>query len=244
VQSLVHLSPAGFLVVLAAVTVGSMVQGSIGFGANLVAAPVLALIEPAALPTALMLPVLPLSVAMMRREAHGVDRRAVGWLMTGRVPGTVVGSLVVAVVAADTLSVLAGVSVLVAVAVTLSTTSIPVTPATQVATGVVSGAMGTATSIGGPPLALLYQHHEGPVLRATLAATFALGTVVSVLGLALAGVIEGWQVVLALALAPGTLVGVVASSRLVDRLDGAWLRPAVLVFVSVAAVVAIARGVG
>ncbi len=243
-QSLVHLSPAGFLVVLAAVTVGSIVQGSIGFGANLVAAPVLALIEPGALPTALMLPVLPLSVAMMRREAHGVDRRAVGWLMTGRVPGTVAGSLVVAVVAADTLSVLAGVAVLVAVAVTLSTATIPVTPATQVATGVVSGAMGTATSIGGPPLALLYQHHEGPVLRATLAATFALGTVVSVLGLALAGVIEGWQVVLALALAPGTLLGVLASNRLVGRLDGAWMRPAVLLFVSVAAVVAIARGLG
>ena len=105
-------------------------------------------------------------------------------------------------------------------------------------------AMGTATSIGGPPLALLYQHHEGPVLRATLAATFALGTVVSVLGLALAGVIEGWQVVLALALAPGTLLGVLASNRLVGRLDGAWLRPAVLLFVSVAAVVAIARGLG
>ena len=89
--------------------------------------------------------------------------------------------------------------------------------------------MGTATSIG-PPLALLYQHHEGPALRATLAATFALGTGLSIVGLALAGAIEGWHLWLAAALLPGTLAGVAASNRLVGRVDGAWLRPAVLVF--------------
>ena len=182
-DSLIHLAPAGYLVVLAAVTVGSLVQGSVGFGANMVAAPVLAVVEPRALPAALMLPVLPLTVAMMRRERHGVDWGSVGWLMAGRVPGTVAGSLVVAMVAAETLSVLAGVAVLIAVGASLLTATVPVTPGTEVATGVVSGAMGTATSIGGPPLALLYQHHEGPALRATLAATFALGTGLSIVGL-------------------------------------------------------------
>jgi uncharacterized membrane protein YfcA len=229
VDSLIHLAPAGYLVVLTAVTVGSLVQGSVGFGANMVAAPVLAVVEPRALPAALMLPVLPLTLAMMRRERHGVDWRSVGWLMAGRVPGTVAGSLVVAAVAAETLSVLAGVAVLVAVLASLLTATIPVTPGTEVATG-------------GPPLALLYQHHEGPVLRATLAATFALGTALSVVGLALAGAIEGWHVWLAAALMPGTLAGVAASNRLVGRVDGAWLRPAVLAFASIAAALAVARG--
>jgi hypothetical protein len=208
----------------------------------MVAAPVLAVVEPRALPAALMLPVLPLTVAMMRRERHGVDWRSVGWLMAGRVPGTVAGSLVVAVVAAETLSVLAGIAVLIAVGASLLTATIPVTPGTEVATGAVSGAMGTATSIGGPPLALLYQHHEGPVLRATLAATFALGTGLSIVGLALAGAIEGWHLWLAAALLPGTLAGVAASNRLVGRVDGAWLRPAVLVFASLAAALAVVRG--
>jgi uncharacterized membrane protein YfcA len=242
VASLIHVAPAGYLVVLVAVTFGSLVQGSVGFGANMVAAPVLAVVEPRALPAALMLPVLPLTLAMMRRERHGVDWRSVGWLMAGRVPGTVAGSLVVAAVAAETLSVLAGIAVLVAVGASLLSTTIPVTPGTEVATGVVSGAMGTATSIGGPPLALLYQHHEGPVLRATLAATFALGTGLSVVGLALAGAIEAWHVWLAAALLPGTLAGVAASNRLVGRVDGAWLRPAVLVFASLAAALAVLRG--
>jgi uncharacterized membrane protein YfcA len=102
--------------------------------------------------------------------------------------------------------------------------------------------MGTATSIGGPPLALLYQHQEGPVLRATLAATFSLGTVLSLAGQVAAGAVAGWHVALAVALFPGTLAGLAASSRLAHRLDGAWLRPAVLAFAAAAAAVAVVRG--
>ena len=87
--------------------------------------------------------------------------------------------------------------------------------------------MGTATAIGGPPLALLYQHHEGPVLRATLA-TFALGTGLSVVGLTLAGDRERLARGAGAGPAPGTLLGVAASSRLVGRLDEGLATPAVL----------------
>jgi uncharacterized membrane protein YfcA len=239
-----HVAPAGLAIVLAVVAVGAAVQGTVGFGANLLVVPALAVVEPDALPVTPMLLVVPLAVAMVRREPHGVDRRAVGWLMLGRLPGTVAGTLIVAHVATDTLSVLSGAAVLVAVVTSVLTTTVPVTPATTVAAGVASGAMGTATSVGGPPLALLYQHHEGPVLRATLAATFALGTVLSLGFLLVAGVVEPWQLALALALAPGTAAGIAASGWLARRADARWLRPAVLVFAAVTAVVAIARGAG
>jgi hypothetical protein len=107
----------------------------------------------------------------------------------------------------DTLSVLLGGGVLLAVAMSTLTASIPVNRVTATTAGFASGAMGTATSIGGPPLALLYQHHEGPVLRATLSVAFAVGTVLSLTGLAIAGAIEPWHVVLASALLPGLLAG-------------------------------------
>jgi uncharacterized membrane protein YfcA len=242
VDAAIHLDATGYAVTLVVVAVGAAVQGSVGFGANLLAVPVLAVVQPEALPTTLMLLVLPLAVAMVRRERHGVEWSAVGWLMAGRVPGTAIGSLVVAAVAADTLSVLAGVAVLVAVGMSLLTATVPITRGTTVAAGVASGAMGTATSIGGPPLALLYQHHEGPVLRATLAATFSLGTVLSLVGLALAGAVAPWQVALALALLPGTVLGVAVSGRLARRLEGAWLRPTVLAFAAATAAVAVVRG--
>jgi uncharacterized membrane protein YfcA len=237
-----HLGPAAFVAVLAVVTVGAAIQGSVGFGANLLAAPVLAVVEPEAVPATLMLLVLPLALSMVRRERHGVDWPAVGWLMAGRLPGTVIGSLVVAAVAGETLSVLAGAAVLLAVLMSLLTTAVPVTRGTTVAAGVASGAMGTATSIGGPPLALLFQHQQGPVLRATLAATFSLGTVLSLAALVVAGALEPWNVALGAALLPGTLAGVAVGGRLAHRLDGAWLRPTVLGFAAVAALVAVVHG--
>lgn len=59
--------------------------------------------------------------------------------------------------------------VLVAVALTGRVVRVPRRPGPLVGAGVVSRVTGTATSIGGSPLALMYQHESGPRVRATLA---------------------------------------------------------------------------
>lgn len=238
----VHLGLFEYLAVLAAVTVGSAVQGTLGFGANLLGVPVLALFEPAAIPAATTMMAVPLASTMALAERGHVDWPGVGWLMVGRLPGTVVGAAIVAVVAAGTLSVLAGAAVLVAVTLSLVTTTVVVNRRTTVAAGLASGTMGTATSIGGPPLALLYQHHEGPVLRSTLAVTIGMGTVISLGGQAIAGAVHGWQLLLALSLLPGVAVGLLLGRVVSRRVDERWLRPAVLGFATAAALLAIGRG--
>jgi hypothetical protein len=49
-----------------------------------------------------------------------------------------------------------------------------VNPTKATVTGVVTGLMGTAAAIEGPPLARLYQYDPPPVLRSTLATQFAI----------------------------------------------------------------------
>jgi len=153
-----------------------------------------------------------------------------------------VGAAIVAVVAASTLSVLAGAAVLVAVALSLVTTTVVVNRATTMSAGLASGIMGTATSIGGPPLALLYQHHEGPILRSTLAVTIGIGTVISLGGQAVAGAVHGWQLLLALSLLPAVATGLALGRVVSRRVDERWLRPAVLAFATGAALLAVGRG--
>ena len=238
----IHLSAVEYLVTLAVVTVGAAVQGTLGFGANLLAVPVLALFEPAAVPAATTMMALPLANGMAVAERGHVDWPGVGWLMVGRIPGTMVGAAIVAVVAASTLSVLAGAAVLVAVALSLVTTTVVVNRATTMSAGLASGIMGTATSIGGPPLALLYQHHEGPILRSTLAVTIGIGTVISLGGQAVAGAVHGWQLLLALSLLPGVATGLALGRVVSRRVDERWLRPAVLAFATGAALLAVGRG--
>ena len=238
-----HLTPIELVAVGVAVAVGALVQGAVGFGSNLVAVPVLAICNPEALPATLSLVIIPLVIAMTVREHRAVDRPGVTWITIGRLPGTALGAWVVAVVSESTLSVLLGGGVLIAVGMTAFTPALPVNRLSTATAGFASGAMGTATAIGGPPLALLYQHHEGPVLRATLAVAFTFGTALTLGALAVAGAIEPWHVALAAVLVPGLLAGLALSRLIVGRLEGRWLRPAVLAFAAATAVVAIVRGV-
>lgn len=236
------LSTGDYALALVAMTIGAFVQGSVGFGAALIAVPAMALVAPDALPVTVIVWVAPLCVAMALRERAGIDRRGVGWATIGRLPGSALGAWVVNTVADQTLSLLAGGAVLVAVIVSALSVGVTPTRGSTLTAGFASGLMGTATSVGGPPMALLYQHERGPVVRSTLAATFTVGTAVSFTVLAASGAVEGWQVVLALALQPGMVVGLLLSRVAVRRLDGGRLRPAVLTLAGLTAALAILRG--
>ena len=233
-----HVSATEFILLALVAATGGAVQGSIGFGQNLVLVPIVALIVPEAVPGALVALGVPLTVIMAAREWHGVDWPGLGWVVLGRVPGTVVGVLIVALVSGDLLSTLAGSAVLAGVLLSVLAGHVPVNRET----GAAAGVLGTTAAIDGPPLALLYQRHPGPTIRATLACAFLIGAVMSFTALASAGEVQGWQLLLALALAPALLVGL-ACSTLVTRVVGERsLRPAVLTLVTIAGVAAILRG--
>ena len=68
-------------------------------------------------------------------------------------------------------------------------------------------------------MALLYQHHGGPTVRATLGVFFPCSATLSVVGYALTGEITADRVLLALALLPAMLVGLWASRHFHDLVD-------------------------
>ena len=224
------------VVAVLATVVGASIQGALGFGMNLVTVPALALVLPEALPVTVIVLGIPVSIGMLRHEHHALDRVGVGWIMIGRVPGTILGALVVATVSTAVLQGLVGIVVLLLVVASAVAPPLPVRRDTQVVAGAVSGITGTAAGIGGPPLALLYQHRSGATMRSTLAASFLFGTVLSLVTLALARQVGADQLLLGAGLAPLVVAGTVAGRRLHDWLDRGWLRPGVLLFAAAAAV--------
>jgi uncharacterized membrane protein YfcA len=225
---------------IVATLLGASIQGSIGFGMNLVTVPVLALALPEALPATVVLLGIPISIAMVLHEHHAVDRPGLAWIIAGRIPGTILGAVIVASVSLGVLKGVIGVTVLLAVGASVLAPPIRLSPGTQFTGGAVSGATGTAAGIGGPPLALLYQHQPGPTMRSTLAASFMVGTVLSIGALAIAREVLLADFVLALVLLPFVLAGSWIGRQAHDVLDRHWLRPAVLVFAAVSAVVVLA----
>jgi uncharacterized membrane protein YfcA len=236
------LDATAYLLVLGAAFIGALVQGSIGFGLNLIVAPVVAVHRPEALPAAAILLALPMTAGSALRERTHIDWAAVNWTTLGRLPGVVGGAWLVATLDAETLAMIIGLCVLAGVGMSLASPSFRIDRRSQAIAGLVGGLMGTASSIGGPPMALLYQHEPGPVIRSTLGATFMVGTVLSLLALALAGEVREFHVVFAGATAPAVLAGLFASRFLHDSLDAGWLRPCVLGFAALAAVAVLVRG--
>ena len=165
------------------------------------------------------------------------------YLLSGRFVVTFGGVGLLWVVLEESLSVLFGILILVAVIASVVSPEIPLRNRTRVAQGVASGIMGTAAGIGGPPLALIYQSHSGPQVRATLAVAFSLGTAISLLVLAIAGRVGTEQLLLALELLPALLVGLWGARLVVGRLTGDWLRPAILPFAAVSELTAVLFGV-
>lgn len=230
------------LVALLVVVVSSAVHGTVGFGMNLLAVPVLVMLEPALVPGPAVAAGVVLCVLVLGRERAPVDRR-LGWAALGLLPGTVAALLLLAVVPSDELAIPMGLLVLVAVAISASRLRLSPTPQTLTAAGVASGFLSTAGSIGGPPLALVYADSPGPRVRTNLSGFFIVTGAVSLVALALTGHYGTREVQLSLLLLPGVVLGYLASARLRPWADQGRTRAAVLLLSAVAALGAIAQGV-
>jgi uncharacterized membrane protein YfcA len=230
-----------FVVIALAILVGALVQGAVGFGFALVAAPIMSATSPDLVPGTVIVVGIVLSLLMLDRERPAVDLRGMRWLLAGVVPGTAAGSVLLASVSTRTLQVLVAISVLSAVLVSLARPIIQAGPHVLLSAGVVSGIFGTTSSIAGPPVALVYADRPGATLRATLAIFFLISGALSFAGAAAAGAVDGGALVWAVALVPPLVVGFLLSAPFARRVDGGAVRAAVLVVSGIAAVVLLGR---
>ncbi|WP_329790261.1 sulfite exporter TauE/SafE family protein [Lentzea sp. DG1S-22] len=225
------------------VACGGLLQGLIGFGLALVAVPLLALLDPALVPVPVLVIACAHAVMSLAREFGHVDWRGVGWAMLGRLPGTAVGIWIVDSLDRRSFGVVVGGAVLACVLLSVTSWRPRPTPPSLVTAGVASGSFGTATSIGGPMVALLYQDQAGPQVRATLAAFFVLGSGVSLTGLGATGNVTAHALWSGVLLIPFLVAGFLLSGPLRGRVDAGGVRTPTLVVAGTSAVVLIMRSV-
>ena len=229
-------------VLAVAVAAGAVIQGSIGFGYALLAVPAMVLLLPWAVPVTPLFLALPMTLLMSAREWRSIDLGGFALITAGRLLGTVAGVVLLVLAPKGYLSMLTGLLILTAALGSFLKPTFEVNKRTRLAGGVASGVVGTVAALGGTPLALVYQDRSGAELRSTLAISFVVGIAMSLVGLGLAGQVEGRHVLLALQLLPCMLVGLWVSRWVVERLDERWLRPAVLTFAAAAGLVIILLG--
>lgn len=233
--------PTEYVAATLVVLVGATLQGSIGFGLGLFSVPLLVLIDPAFVPGPLLLSSLVLTALVLVRERRSVLLADLKWAVVGRIVGIGIALAALTIVPTEQIAVLFGSLVLAAVLLSISGLHVAVRPETLLGAGVLSGFMGTAVSIGGPPMALLYQRETGARLRGTLAAYFMIGVSLSIVGLALIGRFGRPEVIRAAVLVPGIVAGASVSHFTARVLDRGYVRTAVLVLSAVSAVVVMIR---
>ena len=231
-----------FLLASLIVAVGSALQGSVGFGFALLSAPILAFIDPRLIPGPLILAVTLLLVLTAVREHQSMDLTGIGWVLFGRVPGTVLAIVALDAMTERGLTITLGLLVLAAVGISLLRVDLPRTPPLLMVAGLVSGLMGTSSGLGGPAVAVFYQHEPGDRVRSTLAGYFLVGAVMSLSALAYAGRLGRAEASLSIGLLPGIVVGFLSSRQTSAWLDRGRTRAAVLVVAAVAGIASIARG--
>lgn len=208
------------LAVAVALVLAGAVQGSTGFGFNMLAAPLLAVINPEFVPGPMLALAVLICVGGALRERHEINTRDLGVSLLGRAIAAGLAALCIGLLSAQAFSALFGGAVLLAVLLSLTGWRVEPSPRALFAAGTVSGFMGTLTSIGASPMALVYQNAGSARMRATLSAFFLFGGLISIAALALAGRFGSRDLVLAALMTPPALAGFFLSGwgkQLVDR---------------------------
>ena len=206
------------------IVVGSFVQTAIGFGLAVIAAPILFFINPEYVPAPITVAALTLSLANAFRFRHSISFAGLKFAILGRVPGTVAGGLLIFWIDQRTLGLWLGISVLGAVWLSLGKVGFRPTRPAMFCAGFLSGFMGTSSSIGGPPMALVLQHRTADYIRANMAAFFIVSCVLTLIMLSFVGHFGEQQILLSLPFMPATLLGYWLAMRLVHLITHRMLR--------------------
>jgi len=223
------------------VILGSAVQGSIGIGLGPMAVPLLVLLNPVFVPGPLLLAAMLLTILMFGRERSSVDLKGFKWAIAGRVLGTAAGAFVLSLIPVDHLSLTFAGMVILAVLINASGIRFRIAAWSLMTAGTLSGFMGTISAIGGAPMALIYQDQAGPRLRSTLSAIFIIGTVLAVVALIIIGKFALRELLLAVMLMPGIVIGFVISNYTKKILDRGYIKIAVLTVSAISALILIIR---
>lgn len=194
--------------------VGCWLQTAIGFGMAVVVAPVVVALRPEWVPYVMTFTAMIQSSINAWHHRHHIHLGELLPAFITRIPGTLIGVWLLTVVTAVWLHVWVSLCVLAAVGVSLFSAKFETTPARMGWAGLVSGFMGTTTSIGGPPMALVMQHGKPEVVRANLSLYFFYSCTISLAGYAVAGLFDRELLLTCLSFVPAAVLGFVLGKPL------------------------------
>ena len=221
--------------------IAASVHGVIGFGFNFIGAPLLILFYPQLVPAPIIINSVVLVCLVGWDNRKNIAYSSLGWAVGACSLGAIAAGFAIAQASQRTYDALFGSMLLLAVLVSLVGWTPKITAKNSIVAGGISGFIGTITSIGGPPIALLYQRMPGSTLRGTMSAYFLLTSPFVLLALYGAGRLGLAEIKLSLILLPGVVFGFACSKYLARFLNQQATRTIVLTVSTLGGIILLGR---
>lgn len=222
---------------------GSLLQGLIGYGVGMFCAPLLFLISPTLVPAPLIFISTVITVIMLQRDKGHLQFNQVSWAMIGGFIGVVLAGGVLTFTSKEQFELVFGVLILIAVFISILGYSPVVTKKTNSIAGCISGFMGTITAVGGPPMALLYQHGDIKHIKANLTAFFLFLNIIALITLAFINEVTLETIKVLILSLPGIALGLYVSTKAHHLVNAHTIRRWILLLSTITSVIAIVRAV-
>jgi len=222
------LSAVEIVLSIAAVAGGAIVQGSVGVGLSLVAAPALVAIDPTFIPGPLLIVGQIVGIRHIIVEGRHIDWQAFRHALWGLPFGLAGGLAVVELVPLGVLALLVGILTVTSALVLLAGFRLRQTRRTEIAGGLTCSFGGMAASLPGAPLGICFSEMRPPTLRSTSSAYIFIVGAVAIGLLAARDRFGLHELTLVGYLVPGMFIGLAISRVVRPFLDRTWFRPAVL----------------
>lgn len=212
-------------------------QTTVGFGLAIVAAPILFYLDPMYIPAPVTIAALTNCIfTTIYYRAH-LSLEVLWVAMLARIPGSIVGVGLLLIISTQQLAVLMALTIGIGMWLNYQRFPMAINGRNLSIAGFTSGLMGTSTSIGGPPMAILMQGQRANTIRGNLAAFFIFSCVVSLLVLLPAGYLGVAQWNLAWPLIPAALLGSWLGVRWGSKVNDKAMRILTLLFCGTSVIV-------
>ena len=212
-------------------------------GGALIAAPTLLLVNPIFVPLPILIANILVSALASKREWSAVHRHDLTYILAGRLAGTIPALMILSLLSQKAFDITFSALIFAAVLLSLIGIAIPINRLSLFLAGSLSGLMGTISSIGGPPTALVYKQVAGPRFRATMSMQLLIGGLISVIGIILTTSFSHAQMAASIVLLPGVIGGYYVSKLGLKHVNHKAINTFVLLASMISALLVIIRAV-
>lgn len=220
---------------------GAMVQGCLGIGIGLVAAPVLVSIDPAFAPGPLLLVGVVVGLRHVFAERDYIDRPALRNVFIGLPFGLAAGLTILLMVDGRVLSIIVGAATALAAASILLGAKATRSRAVEIGAGAIMAFASITAALPGPPLVVAFSDMKPSAMRGTASAAILAVVIIAAITLTTAGRFGRHELELLGLLFPGAALGLFSARYLRPVLDRSWFRTAVLVMACAGGIALVVR---